>query len=158
MLRKVAISVALAAFVCAPVGAQNAQNAANGAQNAMAVIKAADMAMGASAAKSIRYTGTDGYVAVIGQSSSPDINGDGWPRFHLRSFSRVIDYETNSMREEQVRTQGDNPTEVGGGQRPIIGERKSVSFYRDGYAWNENPDGSIVARPQDVLIRRLEFS
>ena len=157
MLRNVAISVALAALVCAPAGAQNAQNAANGAQNAMAVIKAADMAMGASTAKSIRYTGADGYVAVIGQSSSPDINGDGWPRFHLKSFSRVIDYETNSMREEQVRTQGDNPTEVGGGQRPIIGERKSVSFYRDGYAWNENADGSIVARPQDVTIRRLEI-
>jgi glyoxylase-like metal-dependent hydrolase (beta-lactamase superfamily II) len=61
------------------------------------------------------------------------------------------------MREEQVRTQGDNPTEVGGGQRPIIGERKSISFYRDGYAWNENPDGSIVARTQDVTIRRLEI-
>ena len=115
MLRRVAISVALAALIGVPAGAQNAQNAANGAQTAIAVVKAADMAMGASTAKSIRYTGADGYVAVIGQSSSPDINGDGWPRFHLKSFSRVIDYETNSMREEQIRTQGDNPTEVGGG-------------------------------------------
>src|SRR5215510_6615124 len=152
MFRKVAASVALAALACVPA---DAQNAAPAPPNAMAVIRAADQAMGA--AKSIRYTGADGYVAVIGQSSSPGVNDGSWPRFHLKSFSRVIDYETNSMREEQVRTQGDNPAEVGGGLRPIIGERKSVSFYRDGYAWDENPDGSIAPRPQDVLLRRLEI-
>src|SRR5688572_8338261 len=154
MLRRVALAVVLAALLGVPADAQN-----TGAQTpvtAMAVIRAADAAIGASAAKSIRYTGADGYVAVIGQSASPGIN-DGWPRFHLKSFSRVIDYETNSMREEQVRTQGDNPSEVGGGQRPIVGERKSVSLYRDGYAWNENADGSVVPRPQDVTIRRLEI-
>src|SRR4030095_12177663 len=157
MLRKVAVSVALAMLVCVPAGAQNAGNsAANGAGGAMALIRAADAAIGASAAKSIRYTGNDGYVTVIGQSSSPGIT-DGWPRFHLKSFSRVIDFETNSMREEQVRTQGDNPSEVGGALRPIIGEGKSVQFYRDGYAWDENSDGGVVARPQDALIRRLEI-
>ena len=154
MLRKAALSVVLAALLGVPAGAQN--TGAPAAPTAMAVVKAADAAIGASAAKSIRYTGTDGYVAVIGQSPTPGIS-DGWPRFHLKAFSRVIDYETNSMREEQVRTQGDNPSEVGGGQRPIIGERKSVSLYRDGYAWNENPDGSVVPRPQDVTVRRLEI-
>jgi glyoxylase-like metal-dependent hydrolase (beta-lactamase superfamily II) len=156
MLRKVVVSVALAALIGVPAGAQNAQNAANAPMTAIAVVKAADMAIGASTAKSIRYTGSDGYVTVIGQSSSPGIT-DGWPRFHLKSFSRVIDFETNSMREEQVRTQGDNPSEVGGGLRPIIGERKTVQFYRDGYAWDENSDGGVVARPQDALIRRLEI-
>jgi len=154
MLRKVALAVVLAALLGVPADAQN--TGAQAPVTAMAVIRAADAAIGASAAKSIRYSGADGYVAVIGQSASPGIN-DGWPRFHLKSFSRVIDYETNSMREEQVRTQGDNPTEVGGGQRPIVGERKSVSLYRDGYAWNENADGSVVPRPQDVTIRRLEI-
>src|SRR5688572_17443639 len=154
MLRKLAISAALAALFCVPADAQN--TGAPVGPSAMAVIRAADAAIGATAAKSIRYTGTDGYVTVIGQSASPGIN-EGWPRFHLKSFSRVIDYETNSMREEQIRTQGDNPSEIGGGQRPIIGERKSVALYRDGYAWNENADGSITPRPQDVTIRRLEI-
>ena len=156
MFRKFAVSVALAALVGVPAGAQNAQNAGNAPMTAIAVVKAADMAIGASTAKSIRYGATDGYVTVVGQSSSPGIS-DGWPRFHLKSFARVIDYETNSMREEQVRTQGDNPAEVGGGLRPIIGERKSVAFYRDGYAWNENPDGGVTPAPQDVLLRRLEI-
>jgi hypothetical protein len=137
MLRKVVVSVALAVLLGVPAGAQNAQNAANAPMTAIAVVKAADMAIGASAAKSIRYTGNDGYVTVIGQSSSPGIT-DGWPRFHLKSFSRVIDFETNSMREEQVRTQGDNPSEVGGGLRPINGERKSIQINSDGYAWDEN--------------------
>jgi glyoxylase-like metal-dependent hydrolase (beta-lactamase superfamily II) len=154
MLRKIGLSVAIAALLSVPADAQNA--ATQSPPTAIQVIRAADAAIGASAAKSIRYTGADGYVAVIGQSASPGIN-EGWPRFHLKSFVRVIDYETNSMREEQVRTQGDNPAEIGGGQRPIIGERRSVAFYRDGYAWNENPDGSIAPRPQDVTIRRLEI-
>src|SRR5262245_42191942 len=114
MFRKVAVSAALAALACVPA---DAQNAAPAPVTAIAVVRAADQAMGA--AKSIRYTGADGYVAVIGQSSAPGVN-EGWPRFHLKSFTRVIDYETNSMREEQVRTQGDNPSEVGGGLRPII--------------------------------------
>ena len=156
MLRKVALPFVLAALVGVPAGAQNAGAPAPAAPNAMAVVKAADTAIGASTAKSIRYSGADGYVTAIGQSASPGIN-DGWPRFHLKSFTRVIDFETNSMREEQVRTQGDNPAEIGGGQRPIIGERKSVSLYRDGYAWNENADGSVVPRPQDVTLRRLEI-
>jgi glyoxylase-like metal-dependent hydrolase (beta-lactamase superfamily II) len=154
MLRKLGFSAALAALFCVPADAQN--TGAPAAPSAMAVIRAADAAIGATAAKSIRYTGTDGYVTVIGQSASPGIN-DGWPRFHLKSFSRVIDYETNSMREEQIRTQGDNPTEIGGGLRPIIGERKSVALYRDGYAWDETAEGSITPRPQDVTIRRLEI-
>jgi glyoxylase-like metal-dependent hydrolase (beta-lactamase superfamily II) len=154
MLRKIGVPAALVALMAVPADAQNA--GAPAPATAIAVIRAADQAIGASAVKSIRYSGTDGYVAVIGQSASPGIN-EGWPRFHLKSFSRVIDYETGSMREEQIRTQGDNPAEIGGGQRPIVGERKSVSFYRDGYAWIENPDGSITPRPQDVTIRRLEI-
>src|SRR5262249_50193957 len=37
------------------------------------------------------------------------------------------------------------------------GERKQVHFYRDGFAWNQNPDGSVVAAPQDAAERMLEI-
>src|SRR2546425_1196996 len=39
----------------------------------------------------------------------------------------------------------------------IAGERKQVHFYRDGYAWNANPDGSVIAAPQDATERMLEI-
>ena len=35
---------------------------------------------------------------------------DDWPRLELASFSRVIDYDARTMREEQVRRQGSYPT------------------------------------------------
>ncbi|MSP94410.1 MAG: MBL fold metallo-hydrolase [Alphaproteobacteria bacterium] len=149
MLKKIAVTLLGAVLLGGPGQAQNAPNP-------MAVVRAADAAIGATAAKSIRYGGVDGYIAVIGQSETPAIQ-DGWPRFHLKSFTRTIDFETNSMREEQVRTQGDNPAEKGGGQRPIVGERRSIALYRDGYAWNQNADGSVTARPEDVTARRLEI-
>jgi glyoxylase-like metal-dependent hydrolase (beta-lactamase superfamily II) len=149
MFKKLAACAALAVLFGLPAEAQNTGDA-------MAVVQAADKAIGASTTKSIHYMGVDGYVAVIGQSETPGIQ-DGWPQFHLKSFSRVIDYETNSMREEQLRTQGAYSTEKGGGLRPIIGERRSVALYRDGYAWDENADHSLTPRPQDVTVRRLEI-
>ena len=149
MFKKIAVSAALVVLLGGPVEAQNPGDA-------MAVIRAADAAIGASTTKSIHYGGVDGYVTAIGQSETPGIQ-DGWPQFHLKSFSRVIDYETNSMREEQVRTQGAYPREHGGGLRPIAGERRTVALYRDGYAWDQNAGGSIVPRPQDVTVRRLEI-
>ncbi len=157
MFKTFAASVAVAvfmgvpamSFVAAPAAAQNADEA-------MAVLRAADEAIGATNARTIRYGGVDGYVTAIGQSQNPEIE-DGWPRFHLKSYSRVIDFENMSMREEQVRTQGQWPAEIGGGNRPIAGERRSVAYYMDGHAWNENADGTIVPAPRDATNRMLEI-
>jgi len=150
MLKKIVALAALLAFFGAPAEAQNAGG------DAMAIIRAADAAIGATKVKSIHYAGTDGYVTVYGQSGTASVQ-HVWPRFNLKSFSRVIDYDTMSMREEQVRTQGAWPADEGGGDRPIAGERRQVHYYRDGYAWNENPDGTITAAPQDATERMLEI-
>ncbi|MCH8859170.1 MAG: MBL fold metallo-hydrolase [Proteobacteria bacterium] len=149
MLKKLSASLVLIALFGVPAQAQNARDA-------MAVIRAADAVIGASNTRSIRYGGVDGYVTAPGQSETSDIQ-DGWPRFNLKSFTRVIDYETMSLREEQVRTQGAWPAERGGGGRPIVGEQRRISMYRDGYAWRVNPDGSVTPRPQDATIGLLEI-
>jgi glyoxylase-like metal-dependent hydrolase (beta-lactamase superfamily II) len=142
--------VALIAILGLPADAQNPPN------DAMAIVRAADAAIGASKVKSIHYLGTDGYVTVYGQSGTSSVQ-HSWPRYNLKSFSRIIDYDTMSMREEQIHTQGAWPADEGGGERPIVGERKQVRFYRDGYAWNANPDGSVIAAPQDATERMLEI-
>jgi glyoxylase-like metal-dependent hydrolase (beta-lactamase superfamily II) len=149
MLKKFAAAAALG-IVLGP--AAEAQNAAN---DAMSFVRAADAAIGASKVKSIHYGGVEGYVTVYGQSGTSSVQ-HVWPRYNLKSFSRVIDYDTMSMREEQVRTAGAWPEE-GGVERPASGELRQVHFYRDGFAWNQNPDGSITAAPQDAAERALEI-
>ena len=154
MRKAIAVSCTALAVLGLPAAAQN--GGTNAAPDAMAIVRAADAAIGASKVHSIHYAGNDGYVTVYGQSGTASVQ-HVWPRFNLKSFSRVIDYDTMSMREEQVHTQGAFPTDEGGGLRPIVGERRQVHFYRDGFAWNQNPDGSIVAAPQDAAERRLEI-
>src|SRR5262245_9043336 len=150
MLKNLTVSAALLVALGLPVAAQNQPT------DAMSLIRAADAAIGASKVRSIHYAGVDGYVTVYGQSGTSSVQ-HVWPRFNLKNFSRVIDYDTMSMREEQVRTQGAWPTDEGGGNRPIVGERRQVHFYRDGFAWNQNADGSITATPQDAAERMLEI-
>ena len=147
MLRKAVPALLLLALIGGPAEAQNA------GPDAMALVRAADMAIGASKVHSIHYAGQDGYVTVYGQSGTSSVQHQ-WPRYNLDSFSRVIDYDTMSMREEQIHSQGAWPEE---GQKPITGKERQVHYYRDGFAWNENADGSITAAPQDAQERMLEI-
>src|SRR5439155_15728465 len=73
----------------------------------------------------------------------------------LASFSRVIDYDARTMREEQVRRQGSYPTRGGGGI-PIEGEQRLVNLVNGNYAWavqgtNVNP------QPAAAQTRQLEM-
>ena len=47
-----------------------------------------------------------------------------WPRFELASYTRTIDFETNSSKEERVTRQGDYAARGGGA--PIVGERRET--------------------------------
>ena len=56
--------------------------------------------------KSIQFTG-NGSSYSVGQSINP--NG-AWPKaFNLKSYTRVINYDTMASREESVRTPAANP-------------------------------------------------
>ncbi len=167
MLKKIWAPLALLALFGVPADAaqapvasvmQNVPIGPNTPAEAMAAVKAADAAIGASKVKSIHYAGGDAssYVTVPGQSGTSSVQ-HSWPRFSLKKFDRVIDYETMSMREEQVRAQGAWSADIGGGERPLVGERTQIHFFRDGFSWDQNPDGSIVATPQDAVERRLEI-
>jgi hypothetical protein len=60
--------------------------------------------------KSLQYTGS-GTLWQLGQSAYP---GTSWPRFNIKSYTRAVNYDTASMRDEVVRTQGENPPRGGG--------------------------------------------
>ena len=107
------------------------------AQDARGVLQAAVKAMGTANVKTIQYSGT-GWNAAVGQSFSPDKD---WPRFEVTRYTRTIDYEARTSREELTRRQGNNPPRGGGGT-PLQGEQQQVAIVSGNYAWNmdgQNP-------------------
>src|SRR5215831_18061180 len=110
------------------------------AQDARAVLRAAVAAMGSDKVKTIQYSGT-GWNAAVGQSYSPQ---DDWPRFDVTRYTRTINYDANSSREELTRRQGTNPSRGGGGT-PLQGEQQQVAIVSGKYAWNM--DGENVQPP-----------
>ena len=69
------------------------------AQDARATLQGAAQALGADNLKSLTYAAS-GVNFAVGQSAVP---GAAWPRFNIPSFSRAVNYETASLREEQLR-------------------------------------------------------
>ena len=73
------------------------------AQDARGALQAAAETLGVTNMTSIQYSGT-GWLGAVGQSFAPD---QDWPRFELASYTRTIDFGTNSSKEEMVVRQGD---------------------------------------------------
>src|SRR6266581_3582313 len=108
------------------------------AQDARGVLQAAVKAMGADNVRTIQYSGT-GWNAGVGQSYSPQ---DDWPRFEVTRYTRTIDYDAKSSREEFTRRQGNNPPRGGGGT-PLQGEQSLVALINGNYAWNMDGEKAI---------------
>jgi len=115
-------------------------------------LEAAAAAMGAADMKSIQYSGT-GWQGAVGQNVSPD---QDWPRTELASYTRTIDFETQSSKEEMVRRQGPYPARGGGGV-PIQGEQRVTRFVSGNYAWDLNQQGATVPQPTQAELRQLEI-
>ena len=75
------------------------------AQDARAALNAAAKALGASTLRSYEMTAS-GESWAAGQSAAP---GSPWPRFVVKSLTRSVNYETASVRDVWVRTQGEEP-------------------------------------------------
>ena len=97
------------------LGAMLAQLAS--AQDAKTVIDNAVKAMGAQNLGSMRYSGS-GLNFALGQAVNPS---SPWPKFNVKTYERVIDFDAGASRQIMVRTQGENPPR-GGGRQPIVGE------------------------------------
>ncbi|MGH9784597.1 MAG: hypothetical protein ACRD88_10455, partial [Terriglobia bacterium] len=121
------------------------------AQDARSVLQAASTAMGAGSLRSVQYSGT-GWNGALGQSYGPETD---WPRFEVTSYTRTIDYDNRSLREELTRRQGTYPPRGGGGT-PIQGEQRQNLLLSGNFAWamqgNEaNP------QPAAAEMRQLEI-
>jgi glyoxylase-like metal-dependent hydrolase (beta-lactamase superfamily II) len=113
------------------------------AQDAKTVLDGVAKSMGATDLKSIQYSGS-GSTFAPGQNPNPSAP---WPRFNAKSYSRTINYDTASLRDEIVRTQVD-PISGGGGQ-PVIGEQRQVLVVSGTHAWSQPGD---TAAPQLAAV------
>jgi glyoxylase-like metal-dependent hydrolase (beta-lactamase superfamily II) len=112
------------------------------AQDATAVLRAASAAMGAANVRSIQYSGT-GWAAPVGQGYT---STSDWPRLELSSYTRVIDYDARSSREEWNRRQGNYPPQGGGGV-PVTGDWRQSFMVSGEYGWNEE-GGNVTRSPR----------
>jgi glyoxylase-like metal-dependent hydrolase (beta-lactamase superfamily II) len=128
------------------------------AQDARAIVQAAAQAMGTANLKTIQYTGT-GWNAAVGQSFSPS---EDWPRFEVTRYTRTIDYDAKSSREELTRRQGNNPPRGGGGT-PLQADQQQVLIVSGNHAWNmdgQNPvpqPGQYLAGIPVAEFRQLDI-
>src|SRR6202165_4069210 len=115
------------------------------AQDAKIVLQNATNAMGD--VKSIQFSGT-GHLSALGQAWNPTYP---WPETLVKSYTKTIDYGSQSAREELVRNEGDPPAK--GGAAPFGGDQRQVNLVSGQYAWNQpgnapQPAGAAAAERQ----------
>ncbi len=108
-------------------------------------------AMGATGIKSIQYTGS-GVNFQVGQNYSPDLP---WPRFIVKSYTRAVNYDTASLRDELVRLQGEDPPRGGGGQ-PVRGEQRQIFVVSGDFTWAMTGD-AVNPTPVALIDRQLQL-
>ncbi len=129
-------------LLCSPLSAP--------AQDARATLESASRALGAGTLRTLQYS-AHGVSFAIGQSAVP---GSAWPRFNIPSFTRAVNYETASLREEQVRSRAEMPPRGGG--VPAVGEARQIALVSGDLAWNVVGE-SVAASPVALVERQLQL-
>src|SRR5437870_56376 len=126
-MRKILAST-VAVFVLFPLAAY--------AQNGKVTLEGVAKAMGAANLKSYELT-ANGMSYAVGQSEAP---GAPWPRFHVKSTKRTLNYETASMRDETVQVRVLEPPRAGG--LYVRGDQKLDLAVSGDHAWNTAGDAA----------------
>jgi glyoxylase-like metal-dependent hydrolase (beta-lactamase superfamily II) len=120
MTRKLCVLVGLLALM---VGTASAQDARTVLENSM-------KAMGGTNLKTIQYSGA-GWSSRIGQTYGL---AEDWPHYQVTDYTRTIDYDAKSSREDYTSQQGNYPT-LG---RPPMPATHVTAILSGGYAWDMN--------------------
>ncbi len=137
-----ALALITAVLLCLPLPAA--------AQDARATLQNAARALGVDQVKSLTFTAS-GVSFAAGQSATP---GAAWPRFNIPTFSRSVNYETASLRDEQVRSRAEMPPRGGG--MPAVGEVRQIQVVSGDLAWNVTGETAAPA-PVALIERQLQL-
>ena len=128
MKRRTAVMAALFMLVALTASAQQVKDVRS-------VLEASLKAMGGTNLKTIQYSG-GGWSSRIGQTYG--LNED-WPKYEVADYTRTIDYDAKSSREEYTRRQAKYPL-LG---RPPMPEEHVTSILSDNYAWDVQGDKPV---------------
>jgi glyoxylase-like metal-dependent hydrolase (beta-lactamase superfamily II) len=122
MVRKLCVLVAFLILSTGAVSAQIKQ------EDARTVLQNSLKAMGGTNLKTIQYSGA-GTSTLIGQTFGL---AEDWPRYEVADYTRVIDYDAKTSREDYTRRQGNNPSPG----RPPMAETHVTAIVNGAYAWD----------------------
>src|SRR5258706_16076702 len=98
------------------------------AQDARAALQASMKAMSGENLKTIQWTAA-GWASDMGQTYGL---AEDWPHYEVADYTRMIDYDAKSSREDFTRRQGNYPLQ-GRNPRP---ETRITQVLSGGYAWD----------------------
>jgi glyoxylase-like metal-dependent hydrolase (beta-lactamase superfamily II) len=120
------------------------------AQDGKVSLEAVAKAMGAGNLKSFELTG-NGMTYAVGQSEAP---GSPWPRFHVKSLKRTVNYDTASMRDETVQMRVLDPPRGGGA---FVRGDQTLNFAVSGeQAWNVTGETAVPV-PMAATDRQFQL-
>ncbi len=122
------------------------------AQDVNAVLRTVGAAIGADNLRCLTYSGS-GYVGAVGQNYTPR---DDWPRIELAAYTKTVNFDAKSAREEQLRRQGTFPARGGGGM-PIQGEVRQINLVSGNYAWALQGPNAIPQSAAAAEQRQLDL-
>jgi glyoxylase-like metal-dependent hydrolase (beta-lactamase superfamily II) len=151
-MRKVPALLVVIALACATLAAQRFPP---GYVDPEPVLRAAEAAIGATLARCVTMTGT-GYAGMVGQQRLAEKNVD-WPRGEpLANYTRTMNWDAGTMREEFDRKPGLNPASwkygIGWmGGLPLQQQLHQTFVSAGRYAWSiDGAGGAPVAAPPDA--------
>ncbi len=128
MNRRTGVMVALFMLVALTASAQQVKDVRS-------VLEASLKAMGGTNLKTIQYSG-GGWSSRIGQTYGLS---EDWPKYEVADYTRTIDYDAKSSREEYTRRQAKYPL-LG---RPPMPEEHITSILSENYAWDMQGDKAV---------------
>jgi glyoxylase-like metal-dependent hydrolase (beta-lactamase superfamily II) len=152
------------AFVLACAGATvSAQQFAPGYVDPQPVLRAAAQAIGADRVRCVTISGT-GYAGMVGQQRLNGYDID-WPRGEpLANYTRTMNWEARTMKEEFDRAPGKNPASwkygLGwAGGTPLQKNSRQTFIVSGDRAWSQDGPGAtpVAARPDDAERWQLDM-
>jgi hypothetical protein len=103
--------------------------------DARKALDAAAKAMGTTNLKSIQFT-ADGFMAKVGEQYNLT---EGWPRYEVTDYTRVIDFDAKYMRLDYDQKQGRYPTDG----YPPVPEQHVTNILNGNFAWDMKGDTPV---------------
>src|SRR5262245_33315367 len=119
------------------------------AQDGKAALENVAKAMGAAGLKSIEYSAS-GESFMVGQSLVP---GSPWPKLTVKSQTRAINYETASLRTEQIVNRA---TDLRGGGAYTVGDVKQILVISGDHAWTVTGE-TLAPQPRLRTEQQLQL-